>query len=154
MADNASVDYDTVTKIQLSPSGLKETVGKLMGHSKAIAEGLDRVTQALNEIPGAVWVGPSQREANDFNAKWEAAAKELFGSREQPELGSLNVIVSGLNDAYENYQKAESGLADLWRKFRSNLAMDGDDTPSQTPPEDKLDPNVTAITADYPPFEK
>ncbi|QFG21554.1 WXG100 family type VII secretion target [Actinomadura sp. WMMB 499] len=157
MADSGTTDYDSVEKVAVGPTGLQNTAKRLLALAQEIADSLGRVQTTLNGLTADGWNGFGRQEAEDFNRRWLAVMKELFGTEADPSTGVLNAIASGVGVAGENYGKAESGLADIWSKFASSLPTaeelangDGtDEEPSDEKPKDVLDTNKTAITADY-----
>ncbi|WP_165978274.1 WXG100 family type VII secretion target [Actinomadura darangshiensis] len=161
MAETGATDYDAVKKIAIGPTGLQSTAKRLLALAQEVADALSRVQTTLNGLTSEGWSGGTQQEAEDFNRRWLAVMKELFGTEADPGTGVLNAIASGVGVAGDNYAKTESGLAEIWKKFSSNLPtaeeladedLDDDgkkDEPIREKPEDVLDTNKTAITADY-----
>lgn len=158
-----TTNYDLVDKISVGPSSLTTTATQLKTHAQEIADAIGRVQATLNGLTSQGWRGGTQQEAEDFNRRWLAVMKELFGTEEDPGGGVLNAISMGVGIAGGNYGRAENGLNDIWNKFASGLPTaaeladdDGDadndgtpDEPNRDKPEDVLDTNKTAITADY-----
>lgn len=155
MADTGTTDYDHVRLMAIGPGGITGAATNVKKHAQEVADALGRVIVALEALTAGGWQGATQREAEDFNARWTTVTQDLFGTKENPETGVLNAIAGGIGTAGANYNKAELGLNDLWKKFAGGLAPDGggdgkdDPPPSKEPPADVLDTNKTAITADY-----
>lgn len=93
-------------------------IGKntIPGYVDELVDALDRITNALESIE-LNWAGSSQREAQDINDRWQACARSLFGTKQQPEVGVLNRIAGGLQGAALNMSVAESQIVDLWQKY-------------------------------------
>jgi hypothetical protein len=75
------------------------------------------------------WVGKSQAEADAFNQKWQAAAKEMFGDDNTPKTlnqiapneCALGKIRSLADAAATTYANAEESLASSFYKFGEQL---------------------------------
>jgi uncharacterized protein YukE len=152
----AAADYDHVREIAIGPWGMNDTAKGLNQLAQNIADSIDRITSALRPLVLNDWQGATQQEAEDFNNRWLAVMGEVFGSTEKPDDGVLNAISDGIANAAFNYNKAEYALIDVWNQFAGKLPTankDGNNNPpSKTTPPDEMDPNKTAITADYPPY--
>jgi hypothetical protein len=157
MADS-SVNYDAVRKINISPTGLETAATNISGHAQSVADALHAIVAALDELE-VNWAGATQQEADAFYARWAVVANALFGPKENPNEGVLNAMVNGIDSARFNYSKAEGDLRGLWTDFGNSLPdpnspPEGDTPPSHETPADELDTNKTAITADYPPYNR
>ncbi|MBE1533993.1 WXG100 family type VII secretion target [Actinomadura algeriensis] len=152
-----TTNYDLVDKISVAPSSLTTTATQLKTHAQEIADAIGRIQATLNGLTSQGWRGGTQQEAEDFNRRWLAVMKELFGTEADPSLGVLNAISSGVGVAGGNYGMAENGLNSVWNKFASGLPTadeltgdgGGEEKPDPDKPADVLDTNKTAITADY-----
>ncbi|MFJ6199224.1 hypothetical protein [Micromonospora sp. NPDC092111] len=99
------------------------------GHVSELVDALDKISNALDSIR-LNWAGASQKEAQDINDRWQACARSLFGTKQQPELGVLNRIAGGVQGAALNMSVAESHIVELWQKYVEllNQLLAGQDT--------------------------
>jgi hypothetical protein len=105
------------------------------------------------------WVGTTQAEADTFNTKWQAAAKEMFGDDSTPttlsQIGpnecALGKIQNLADAAAKTYANTEESLAASFFKFGEQLG--GTYKPGDWP--DPNDPNADPnkhpdLTTDIP----
>lgn len=147
-----ATDYDHVKALKVGPWGINEAATDLRRLSQEVVDSVDRIMTTLNSLTLNDWRGRTQQEADDVENRWHSVMTGLFGSEEKPGDGALNAITSGLATAVQNYDKAESAVAEAWSRFAGAIDGDGGGKPSERPPADVLDTDKTAITADYPPF--
>ncbi|MCO6000324.1 WXG100 family type VII secretion target [Actinoallomurus rhizosphaericola] len=151
-----TTDYDHVQNIAIGPSGMDTTATSLSKCAQEIADSITRIENALKSLTLNGWAGKTQQEADDFNNRWVKVMGDLFGSKDKPNDGVLNAMANGIYTAVKNYDEAEYGLVDVWKRFAGKLPKAGVEssvpTPSKDTPPDQLDTNKTAITADYPPY--
>jgi Proteins of 100 residues with WXG len=146
-------DYDHAGETWASPAGLHSTGQQINDLAKDISDSVDRIQNTLQSLVLNDWQGATQQEADDFNNRWLAVMGELFGSKDKPNDGVLNAMADGIFKVTDNYNKAETGLVNVWSQFAGKLPSEGqkaDSTPSDRIPPDEMDTNATAITADYP----
>jgi len=141
------VDYDLV-KLDIAPKEIGETSLALRRHAQDVADSIDRISAIVNALVLDGWQGASEQEAKDFGNRWLSVMTSLFGSKDHPKDGVLNALLDGVDIAAENFGKAESGVVEVFKNFAASLAGAGEGH-SNGPPHDQLDPNKTAITADY-----
>jgi hypothetical protein len=142
--DLTHTDYDHAGETWVSPSGLHATAQQLSDLAKDVADSVGRISDTLKSLALNDWQGATQQEADEFNNRWVAVMAELFGSKDRPEDGVLNAMADGIVTAVNNYNKAESGLISAWSNFANGEKTHGN--------PDVMDTNLTAITADYPPY--
>ncbi|MEV6537137.1 hypothetical protein AB0M86_47660 [Streptomyces sp. NPDC051639] len=140
--DSATIDVDPYT--------LHTAYSAVLDAISAISDDLNAITDQLNQLLVS-WTGDSSgaaKEAQDFNDRWTDTWTRLYGTKDNPEKGVLNRLVSGLETAAVTYSRGERGVSDSWARWQAALAgMNVDDwglgpdadlaeeLPKHTPPE-------------------
>ncbi|GAA2698118.1 WXG100 family type VII secretion target [Streptomyces anthocyanicus] len=106
----------------------------LHSSAKAVVKSLEDVLTELNTIMTVLgelklsWTGDSATLADQYNERWNKAMKELYGTKEDPSTGILNVLASGLGSAAVNYSRGERSVSDMFVRFEASLqgvSLDG-----------------------------
>lgn len=99
-------------------------VGKttIPGYVTALTDALEKISKALGDIE-LNWAGDSQKEANDFNTRWQNCANALFGTKKDPERGVLNRLAAGVQGAVLNYDNTEGEVVAMWKQYTDMLTL-------------------------------
>lgn len=108
------------------------------------AQGLDIAAKLIEQIIKNVhdtwaelklgWTGQTQAEAEEFNALWQKAMTEMFGS-EEGERGALPTIHHMAIAAAANYARTEDSLCRVIYGFGQAVAGDTGEVPAELPLE-------------------
>ncbi|MGC4806697.1 WXG100 family type VII secretion target [Micromonospora sp. DT233] len=111
---------------------------------KKAAQGLDLAAKLIEQIIKDVhdtwaelklgWTGQTQAEAEEFNALWQKAMTEMFGSKEG-ERGALPTIHYMANAAAANYANTEDWLRRRIYEFGQAVVGDTTTVSAELPPE-------------------
>ncbi|HXA57680.1 MAG TPA: WXG100 family type VII secretion target [Streptosporangiaceae bacterium] len=146
-----STDYDHLGETWVSPSGLDNTGKRLNDLAQSVADSINNIDNTLQSLVLNNWQGATKQEADDFNIRWVEVMGQMFGGKYWPNGGVLNAITGGIITAVNNFNKAETGLVNVWSQFAGKLpsANQPSSPPSHDTPPNDMDPNQTAITANY-----
>ncbi|MEV6536786.1 hypothetical protein AB0M86_45770 [Streptomyces sp. NPDC051639] len=134
----------------MDPDTLHAAYSAVVDAIISISDDLNAITDQLNQLLVS-WTGDSSgaaKEAQDFNDKWTDTWTRLYGTKDNPEKGVLNRLVSGLETAAVTYSRGERGVSNSWSRWQAALAgMNVDDwglgpeddvadaLPQHTPPQ-------------------
>ncbi|MEU2609365.1 hypothetical protein [Streptomyces albus] len=177
IAYKATTDYDWTT-LRAQPEEMQLLATKLEGLSDQVADRIKYINEVLNGLQ-LQWQGESATEQKDISDRWLHVFSSLFGTKESPETGVLNAIVGGVKKAASNLAQAENEAWKMFNQYLTSLtapsldqlvagaaavgaAMPAGPDPEATyqsvldqmgkpsGPQDQLDTDHTAVTADYP----
>jgi hypothetical protein len=127
-APDANYDEETTHIISIKPNDLATKAASLDTVITEMTNTLKSISDTWENL-ALGWVGKSQAEADAFNTKWQAAAKEMFGDDSTPT--TLNQISPGecalgkiqslADAAAKTYANAEESLASSFYKFGEQL---------------------------------
>lgn len=171
----ANTDYDWTT-LRAQPGEMDLLATKLEWLSDQVAGRIHHINEVLNGL-SLQWQGESAAEQKDISDRWLRVFSALFGTEANPETGVLNAIVGGVKKAASNLAQAENEAWKMFNRYHESLiappmdqlvagsamigsAMAGGSDPEATyqsvldqldkPPQDQMDTDHTAVTADYP----
>lgn len=139
-----NVDYDHVQLYEVDTRAMVTASNNLKDLDQAVADSLERINKTWTDLKLG-WAGKTSDEAKEFLDRWNAVMQELFGTKDHPESGVLNVIVEGVLMAATLYGQTELLLSDFFYQFLYSLGGDGG-SPSDTPPPSITDITTTAVT--------
>lgn len=143
-----TADYDSVS-LYIDPTGLGGSADRLRSLAQEVADSITSIQHTLEGL-ALGWAGKTQEEAQAMNQRWTAVMRELFGSEGDAGSGVLNVVASGTAAVAMGSAHIEVEIADMFRRFSESLAAPGDGSGTPTsPPSDRTDTTITAITADW-----
>ncbi|MFI8850952.1 hypothetical protein [Streptomyces sp. 891-h] len=170
VAHKARTDYDWTT-LRAQPSEMDLLATKLEWLADQIAGRIRHINEILNNLQ-LQWQGESATEQKDISDRWSRVYSNLFGTEESPETGVLNAITGGVKKAASNFGQAENEAWKMFNKYHTSLtapspmdqivagamvlsAPDPEvykDLLDQmnSSPQDRMDTDHTAVTADYP----
>jgi uncharacterized protein YukE len=112
-------DYDS-SSISVDPVDLGAKAGQIDTSTQQIADALSDIMDSLDALKLS-WTGDSSKVADSFNSRWSDAMTELYGTKDDPGKGILNVLVGGLKAAVQNYSKGENQVVDMFGDFTKKL---------------------------------
>jgi hypothetical protein len=65
------------------------------------------------------WAGSAANAASTYNTNWTNAVQALFGTQSDPSTGALNILMSGLSSAAQNYSATEAAIANMFNTYSS-----------------------------------
>ncbi|GAA4620328.1 hypothetical protein GCM10023196_003880 [Actinoallomurus vinaceus] len=145
----SDVDYDSVTTFYVNPHN--NVPGDLVSHTNNIVASNQNIVDALSTINKTLsdlnlgWAGKTSQEAKDFGDRWNAVMKELFGTEDEPSIGALNLIATGLYTAAGTFAQAEHALMDFFGNF-VNALWSSTGGGSGGAPQSITDATMTAVT--------
>jgi uncharacterized protein YukE len=144
MADS----YDSAS-LTVEPQDICDSATALVRHSDEVAASLTRISNTVTALELG-WAGKSADEAQQFNERWDHVMGELFGPRDHPEQGVLNVMAGGIKAAAVGFSQTEVALEQVFKKFAEGLSGDGSSsgTPGSVP--DRGDSDHSAVIEDFP----
>jgi uncharacterized protein YukE len=113
-------NYDS-TVVDVDPSSIEMS-------ADAIQIAVVEVSQSLNVIMNTLsglalsWTGESADVANKFNTLWSNAMTSLFGTKDDPDIGILSAVVSGMKGAVQNYSASEQQVVDMFNQLKSSMS--------------------------------
>ena len=138
-----TADYDHVDSLTVDPVTLTTRGNNLKDLGQTVADSLDRINGIWNDLKLG-WMGKTADEAKDFIDRWNAVMGELYGSKEHPENGVLNEIVTGVLTVAWIFGQTEHTLFQFFTDFQHGLAGGG--SSGDTPPASITDTTDTAVT--------
>ncbi|MGP4045980.1 WXG100 family type VII secretion target [Streptomyces sp. 2A115] len=161
-----SPDYDT-SVLSIDPRLVDEVGRSLLTLAEQMVDHIEAIAGAAFHLRLS-WAGSSAQEAKKFMDRWNGVMRELFGSKEHPEDGVLNVMAGTVHVVAAGFSQTEARLEQVFREFADNLpggaeylqhqitqaflGDTGDETPTSAPPDvpEGLDPEDSAVLEDFP----
>lgn len=116
-------------KLDIKPQSITTAATTLAGKVTTLSDTIKRISDTWNNL-NLGWVGQTQQEADEFNQRFQAAYKAMFGDDKTP--AKLDEIKSGecalgkisalANAAAKTYSNAEDGLTGRYYRFGQQLA--------------------------------
>ena len=131
--DNPDNDYYTGEvashKLDIKPQSLTTAATTLSGKVTTLSDTIKRISETWNGL-SLGWVGQTQKEADEFNTRFQAAYRAMFGDDKTPTkvdeikagecaLGKISALT---NAAAKTYANAEDGLTGRFYQFGQQLA--------------------------------
>jgi len=138
--------YDDVT-ITVTPKDLSDAATTVAGCVGNIVDSLNAIDDTISGLKLG-WAGATATEATDFYNQWKAAMGQMFGTKDQPAQGVLNMIVFALKAAANNYNAADTAVVSMFSGFGQHLtpAGEGGDSTAPIPAGDTIaDGAVSAV---------
>ncbi|PSM42996.1 hypothetical protein C6Y14_12535 [Streptomyces dioscori] len=152
-----SPDYDT-SVLSVDPRLVDEVGKALLTRAEQMVEHLEAIADTAFHLQLS-WVGASAQEAKKFMDRWNAVMRDLFGSKEHPEDGVLNVMAGTVHVVAAAFSQTEVSLEKLFRDFADNLPGGANNpnggsaptTPTSAPADvpEGLDPEDSAVVEDF-----
>jgi uncharacterized protein YukE len=144
----ATVYDDASTLIKVDPDNLFTRANvDMMNNANVIADAISSIVQTWNGL-ALGWAGATAAEAQDFSDRWTEAVRRLFGTKDDPTLGVLPKMASGVAMASINYGEAEATIEEMFLTLYSSLAGPSD---SPVPPTRDQDQGPVTENAPAPP---
>jgi Proteins of 100 residues with WXG len=115
--------YNNVS-IHVEPQILGQAYVQASAAVADIANYLQAIDQTLTSLRLS-WDGQSSDEMKAIIDRWNEALTLLFGTKSDPEAGAMNVYLSGLAAASENYTNAELSVEGMFDQFRRGFGSSG-----------------------------
>lgn len=115
--DPIPANYDS-TSMSVDPGGLNSCSDAIGTQVQDIANYLGNINSALSNLTLS-WVGQASGAASTYNAEWGKAVQALFGTQQDPSTGALNVLMSGLSSAAQNYSASEAAITKMFNSYAS-----------------------------------
>jgi uncharacterized protein YukE len=113
--DPIPANYDS-SSISIDPGGLNSCSDAITAQVQDIANYLGNINNALSNLTLS-WVGQAASAASTYNTDWASAVQGLFGTQSDPSTGALNILVSGLSSAAQNYSATEAAIAQMFTDY-------------------------------------
>ena len=108
----------------------------LVKHSTTINDLSGLINDKLNSLAHLSWAGPSASDANQVANTWDNVMTTLYGTKDDPSTGILNILVGGVSGAVQNYLLNEVGIASMYSKFYNAVTDTNAGTDTQHPIKD------------------
>jgi hypothetical protein len=144
MADSL-VDYDGVQSFYVAPDDIVMYAKSMEADVQIISDSLDVIVKTLSHL-NLGWSGKTAQEAKDFGDRWTMVAKDVFGSKDHPEKGKLNLVLDGVYTVASLFATGEQGLKDFFTEMTTALASGGSNS---GPPTSITDATTTAVTETF-----
>ncbi|MET7695302.1 WXG100 family type VII secretion target [Streptomyces sp. NPDC005483] len=143
-------DYDTAT-VSIDPQQVESVAKRLAQLSGEVGDAIEAIADASFQLQLG-WAGRTAAEAESFGDRWNTVMRELFGSKEEPEKGVLNVMAGVVEMVAVTFSQTEVKLEQSFRDFSSALGSGDSSVPTSAPPDApaNLDPEDSAILEDFP----
>ncbi|MFG1610856.1 WXG100 family type VII secretion target [Actinoplanes sp. NPDC049265] len=131
--DNPDNDYyqgeAASHKINVKPQSLTTKAKTIAAKQESLTATIKTISDTWNALDLG-WVGQTQKEADDFNNRFQAAYKAMFGNDKTPDkladissgecaLGKIKALADAASQTYAN---AEEGLTGSLYRFGEQLA--------------------------------
>jgi uncharacterized protein YukE len=113
--------WDSAT-IHVDPWVLHNAQSTLLTEINGILDDLNAIMNTLNGLKIS-WTGEASTLMDSYNKKWNAATTALYGAKDKPETGILNILSAGLDKAALNYSQGERAISNMFAKYEA--AMEG-----------------------------
>jgi uncharacterized protein YukE len=113
--DPIPANYDS-SSISVDPGGLNSCSDAITAQVQDIANYLGNINTALSNLTLS-WVGQAANAASTYNTDWTNAVQALFGTQNDASTGALNILVSGLSSAAQNYSATEAAIAQTFTQY-------------------------------------
>ena len=138
------VNYNT-SSFSINPDEVKKRADEILVLAKDIVDSLNNINDTLSALKMG-WAGATADEAQDFGNRWNSVMTELFGDKDHPEKGVLNVIVGGLDAVRWNYAWCEDGVFQMFHKWGLDMMEGSSGGTPTTPPPSMNNTDLSAIT--------
>lgn len=141
---DSPADYDSTQTFFVWPSDILVHAENIRLDSQSIADCLGTIVNTLQGL-NLGWAGTTAQEAKDFGDRWTAVAEELFGTKDNPQSGALNIVLDGVYTVGALFAGAEAGLRDFFNNMTAAIegGGGGDTGAGHT---SITDPTTTAVT--------
>jgi uncharacterized protein YukE len=149
--DPIPANYDS-SSINVDPGGLNSCSDAISAQVQDIANYLGNINTALSNLTLS-WVGQASDSASTYNTEWANAVQALFGTQNDASTGALNILMSGLSSAAQNYSASETAIANMFNSYAgafpaisaSTASMSVDYSPGSSPSSSSSSPSTGPI---------
>jgi len=139
-------NYDSV-RIAVNLFDLNTAADVVTTNSKTINDLMNGINDKLGQL-ALSWTGPAASDANQATTRWNNVMTALYGTRNDPSTGILNILASGVTAAVGNYAVNEQAIVKMFAQFFS--ALSNPPAASGTPPNSTQ--SVKDGTSSKPPY--
>ena len=124
------------TTISVDTGQLASSLAAINTAVQDIATNLTNINTALNGL-SLNWLGDASNQAQTYNDDWNDVVQMLYGAMDSSgnqtvNDGALSVLVSGLDQAINNYNSNEQAVTSLFNGFYANTNSNAPANQDQT----------------------
>lgn len=128
--DPIPANYDS-SSISVDPGGLNTCAETISAQVDDISSYLKTINDTLSGL-ALSWAGSAADQASAYNEKWDNAVQAIFGTKSDPKSGALNILMSGLSKAAQNYSAIELAIAKTFNQYAGGFPAESASTASMS----------------------
>ena len=121
------------SSISVDPGGLNSCADAINTQIQDIANALTNINNALSGLTLS-WVGQAADSASTYNTEWTNAVQALFGTQNDASTGALNILLSGLSSAAQNYSANEAAIEKMFNEYANGFSASSSSSSSSGKP--------------------